>query len=89
MCSQLNLTQLPIGFDSMNKLFLHYSVATLNPTLQPKEGDSLKATLENTRLIVVRMFPKKSVEGVCTVLKGSVGALKGFPEFAKQRGAAV
>ena len=50
----------------------------------------MKATVENPRGIVAKLSPKESVEGVDTVLRGSVRAPEEFsqgkPEAAKPRG---
>ena len=51
---------------------------------------SLKATVEHSRGSVEKLFPKESVEGAHTVLRGSVRAPEGFsegkPKAAKPRG---
>ena len=52
--------------------------------------NGLKATVENPRGSVEKLFPKESGEGPDTVLRGSVSAPKGFskgkPEASKPRG---
>ena len=49
-------------------------MATLNLTLLPKDGDSLKATVENPRGTVEKLCPKENVKGADTVLRGSKGS---------------
>ena len=64
-------------------------MATLNPTMQPKDSDNLKAIVEIPRGSVEKLFPKE-VEGADTVLRGSVRAPEEFsqrkPKVTKPKG---
>ena len=58
--------------------------------VSPVADEGLKATFENPRGSVEKLFPKESGEGGDTALRGSVRASEGFsagkPEAAKPRG---